>query len=211
MKKLLILSCLFFNFISVSLFADTRKEMNIDKQKLLVVTKDDFKLGDKDAKVILIEYSTFGCPHCADFHNESFKKLKENYIDKGLLLYVHRAFVTNQIAMMASMLAHCSNDNYFAMTDALFKSQNKWGYGSLENCKKELCNIAMLNGMDKEKFAQCIDDKDRKEELIRLNHQAFNKLEVKATPVFFLDDEKIEGMIHYEVLASKIDKKLQNK
>ena len=69
----------------------------------------------------------------------------------------------------------------------------------------------MLNGMDKEKFAQCIDDKDRKEELIRLNHQAFNKLEVKATPVFFLDDEKIEGMIHYEVLASKIDKKLQNK
>ena len=38
-------------------------------------------IGDKNAKITVKVFSSLTCPHCANFHNNIFEKLKEKYID----------------------------------------------------------------------------------------------------------------------------------
>ena len=52
-------------------------------------------MGPADAKVVLIEYASASCPHCAAFHNDSFGKLKSEYIDTNKIRFVFREFPHN--------------------------------------------------------------------------------------------------------------------
>ena len=50
----------------------------------------DFGLGVIDAPVKMIEYASFTCPHCANFHADVFPKLKADYIDTGKVRFEYR-------------------------------------------------------------------------------------------------------------------------
>ncbi|MGB1209346.1 MAG: thioredoxin domain-containing protein, partial [Paracoccaceae bacterium] len=50
----------------------------------------DMILGNPDAPIEVIEYASYTCPHCASFHANQFKQLKENYIDTGKIKFVYR-------------------------------------------------------------------------------------------------------------------------
>ena len=43
----------------------------------------EMTMGNPDAKVTVIEYASFTCPHCQRFHETVLKDLKKNYIDTG--------------------------------------------------------------------------------------------------------------------------------
>ena len=43
----------------------------------------DMILGQSDAPVEVVEYASYTCPHCANFHDEVFARLKTDYIDTG--------------------------------------------------------------------------------------------------------------------------------
>ena len=43
-------------------------------------TNEEIFLGNKDAKVTIIEYASMTCIHCANFHKNIYPKIKENYI-----------------------------------------------------------------------------------------------------------------------------------
>ena len=47
-------------------------------------------LGSLDAPVEVIEYASYTCPHCANFHSGVFKDLKADYIDTGKVKFVYR-------------------------------------------------------------------------------------------------------------------------
>ncbi|UUZ45025.1 DsbA family protein [Janibacter limosus] len=44
-------------------------------------------IGDKDADLVLIEYSDYRCPFCGAFARDTFPKLKAQYIDTGKLRF----------------------------------------------------------------------------------------------------------------------------
>jgi len=45
-------------------------------------------LGSPEARVVMIEVSDFRCEHCRQFHERVFPRIKERYIDRGLVRYV---------------------------------------------------------------------------------------------------------------------------
>ena len=47
------------------------------------VTAQDHILGRANAPVTVIEYASFTCSHCADFHNTVLPAFKAKYIDTG--------------------------------------------------------------------------------------------------------------------------------
>ncbi|MDJ1257941.1 MAG: DsbA family protein [Candidatus Midichloria sp.] len=177
-----------------------------EKAEVLKINSNDKFLGNQNAKIVLIEYSSLACPHCADFHISTLPKIKENYIDKGILVYVHRNFPTNKPSLVAAMLASCSN-NYFPFLHGLFLSQESWGYST--NFEKSLCNIAKLSGMEKSDFDKCLQNKELKDSIYSEAFKASKILEINATPVFFLNGERIEGAIAYDSLATKIDSRIK--
>ena len=86
-------------------------------------------MGSPTAPVTLVEYSSLTCPHCADFHRETLPKIKEEYIDKGVVRYVLRDFPLEPRAMAAAMVARCvPADRYFGFVDMLFRDQQTWAH-----------------------------------------------------------------------------------
>jgi protein-disulfide isomerase len=66
-------------------------------------------LGDPNAPITILEYSSLTCPHCASFHANTLPQLKKDYIDTGKVKLVFRDFPFDRAALQASMLARCSN------------------------------------------------------------------------------------------------------
>ena len=59
------------NLNSSGVRAQTLNSSSIESE-----TIDEMVLGNEDAPVVLIEYASFTCPHCRNFHEDSFLKLK---------------------------------------------------------------------------------------------------------------------------------------
>ena len=71
------------------------------------VSLPDMALGSATATVTITEYASMTCPHCADFNEKVFPKIKSEYIDTNKVRYVFREFPLDIKAAAGSMLARC--------------------------------------------------------------------------------------------------------
>lgn len=178
---------------------------------LLKITKDDYTLGDKNAPVVMIEYASLSCPHCAAFNRESFEKIKEKYIDSGKLLFVYRNFPLNQPALLAAMYADChakgDSEKYFKTIKNLFKTQDAWAFDS--RFEQRLEALAKLEGMSEEGFTKCLADEKSKQDLLSHRIAVTKSLEIKSVPSFFINGELSSGYVDYITFEKAIEKQLQ--
>ncbi len=194
---------------SEAALAETRKNSEI-----LKISSADYVLGDRNAPVVMIEYASISCPHCASFTREAFEKLKTEYIDVGKVQFVFRSFPLNQAALTAAMFAECqAQDNkaelpkrYHDTLKALFKTQDSWAFDEKYAAKLE--SIAKLDGMSAERFNNCISDKKLQERMLTERMEVAKVLQLRSTPSFFVNGEISEGYIDYMTIKKLIEKKL---
>ena len=87
----------------------------------------DFSIGAADAKVKIVEYASYTCPHCAQFHADVFGKLKADYVDTGKVNFTMREVYFDRYGLWAAMVARCGGEmRYFAIQDILFDTQKEW-------------------------------------------------------------------------------------
>ena len=68
-------------------------------------------IGSPKAKVTIKVFSSLTCPHCASFHSNVYEKLKEEYINKGLVKFEHHAFPLDLAALNAEVIVRCQDTN----------------------------------------------------------------------------------------------------
>ena len=73
--------------------------------------------GSADAKVEIIEYASYTCPHCASFHAGPYKDLKKDYVDTGKVKFVYREVYFDRFGLWASMIARCAGTGSFLRHD----------------------------------------------------------------------------------------------
>ena len=184
-------------------FAEDVDKVVDKQQKLLKLHPDDMSLGSKDAKVTFIEYSSLSCPACAIFHKEVFEQLKKEYIDHNLVLYIYRDYPINAPGLQGALLAHCIPGKFFIMQKILFDAQNKWAFrGDYDHILK---GIARLSGIDNAQFDKCINDKNQTDKIIEKAFVATKILNIDATPTFFINGKKINGIKDFSQLKKIID------
>ena len=69
------------------------------------VDDNDMVLGNKKSNVIVVEYFSPTCPHCAYYHQTIFPELKKKYIDTNKIAYVVREFIATKQDLDAAILA----------------------------------------------------------------------------------------------------------
>lgn len=178
------------------------------KAKLLQNLGGDYYMGNEYAPVLMIEYASLSCPHCANFHEKVLDDLIVSHINNGKLRYIYRDFPLNKPALDASMLAMCADKkSYFNFLKVLFKSQENWAFSP--NYKEILRSIAKLGGIDSEKFDQCLADKDLEKKILEIKKDAIEVLEVKSTPTIFINGTEYEGKHTHSEVAKHIDSLLK--
>lgn len=176
----------------------------VDAAKLLEAGSLPEKvLGKDDAPVTIVEYASMTCPHCAHFHETTLPELKTKYIDTGKARLIFREFPFDPRAEAGFMLARCSNDNYFAMVDVLFKQQESWA--GVQDAKAALLQISKLAGFSQESFEACLTDQKLLEDVRAVRERGANDFGVDSTPTFFINGNRYPGALSIDELSAIID------
>ena len=162
--------------------------------------------GNIDAKVKLVVYESLTCSHCAEFHKNIYPKLKEDFIDKGLINIEFRNFPLDLASFNASKLAHCKNDGKSEILHFLFKKQKEWVRGeTIDDLNKNLKKLINKQnfGID---FDKCINDKVLEDHILNDRINAVKKYDIEATPTLIINDKKFDNTQNYKKLKKKIEK-----
>jgi protein-disulfide isomerase len=169
----------------------------------------DVVLGDESAPVTVIEYASFTCPHCANFHINTWPRFKAEYIDTGKVRFILREVYFDRYGLWASMVARCGGaDAFYPMADQFLKKQNVWAKVAPELIGGEIQKIGRLNGLSAEQLNACLADQEYAKALVEAYQTNAAADDVKATPTFIIEGEKADGNLPFEELAALVDAKL---
>jgi len=86
-----------------------------------------FLIGNPDAKVKLVEYLSYTCPHCAEFSEQSAPALKGGMVRNGSTSWEIRNWTRDPVDKAAAVIAHCAGPaNFLKVNDAIFAHQQEW-------------------------------------------------------------------------------------
>jgi protein-disulfide isomerase len=168
--------------------------------------------GSPSAPVVMVEYASMTCPHCAAFNKEVIPQLFKDYVNTGKVRYVFREYPLDGAARMASAVARClSGDKFFSFIDLLFANQVNWikpdasGQLTKESILAGLEMEGRIAGMSKEMVDSCASNKDNLA-LVDANWQeGMTKYGVDSTPTFIIAGVPHAGEIPYDQLKKILD------
>ena len=176
-----------------------------------VSTDDDAYLGDKDAPVVMIEFSDFQCPFCRSFWRDTLPLIKSEYIDTGKVRFVYRDFPLSfhPGAMPAAQAAECAEDQgkYWEMHDKIFSEQEKLGSGTVQFSIDDLKKWSNQIGLDQNEFNSCLDSGKYANEVANDQNDG-QAAGVSGTPGFFINGKSIVGAQPFSVFKSLIEEEL---
>jgi len=167
-------------------------------------------LGNKDARVSLVEFADFRCPFCEQFYTSTFSQIKKEYIDTGKvkLYFRHYAFL-GQASDVAANAAECANDQgkFWDMYNYFYKNQPSESDTSMYNVDT-LTQIAGKLKMDTTKFKTCLSSsKDTKK--VQDDFTAGSTAGVSGTPTVFINGVAQVGAKPYASFKQVIDDQLK--
>lgn len=167
--------------------------------------------GNPDASVILTEYSSFTCPHCASFHEDVYPLLKKNYINTGKILFRYREVYFDRPGLWAGLLARCGGpEKYFGIVELLFEKQQSWSQQTgAAAIVSRLQEIGRATGLSNEAIDACFRDGEKAKKLTEIWEQNRKDDDVKSTPTLIINDDSYTNM-SYERLSELLDEALAN-
>lgn len=156
--------------------------------------------GAESAKIVLIEFSDFQCPYCAEAH-KTLKQFMTKHENEVKLVYKHFPLIPiHPQAMPAALAAFAAKEQgkFWEYQDALFSQQNKLG-------EELYVAIAKNLNLDLEKF-----NSDRISE--NANSAVFSDLRLaeglglSGTPFFVMNTESFSGAVQLADLEKIFDR-----
>ena len=182
-----------------------------NESSVLNLTENDFIIGNDKAPIIIIEYASMSCSHCANFHNNTLPDLKKEYIDTGKVRYVFRDFPYNYPALLGSMVMRCiPSEVRYDYMNALYKLQNRWVVRENAITRQELYKIMQSGGMSKEDFDACLNNVDLENIILQEVIDAQSEFNIRSTPSFLINGDLLEGDKSIKVFRQILDKILSD-
>ncbi|MBI4496855.1 MAG: DsbA family protein [Chloroflexi bacterium] len=172
------------------------------------VLYDGRSKGPKDAPVEIIEYADFQCPFCGQYAQRTDRQIVETYVARGLVRVTFRHFPFLGIeSRWAALAAECANEQgkFWPYHDTLFANQSGENKGAFT--KDKLKGFARDLRLDTASFDACLDS-DKYMSLLREQFEEGERLGVRATPTFFIGDQRLEGAQPFANFQRVIDRKL---
>jgi protein-disulfide isomerase len=171
---------------------------NLDKLKL--VTEVDLEAGEipdhyrgnKNAKVIVIEYEDFACSHCQELHQYA-EQIHADYQDR--VLFIHRSFnlgfPNSDRTLLAAEAAYQlgGEEAYWAMAKLLYQD-TKWIGNAIFGSQGILNSYAKQIGLDSDKFQEAMSNVVGVNKITR-DKELGVAAGVTGTPSWFINGQQV--------------------
>ncbi len=165
-------------------------------------------LGRNDAPVTIIEYSSLGCPHCANFHRETLPRIKKDYIDTGKVRLIFRDFPLGTPALAAAMIARCAGPaRFFGFIEIIFRSQAQWSRS--DDPLKALTRVVRIGGMTEADVQACLKYQTLLDGIRQGATMAQENHKISSTPSFLIGGRMITGAIRFDEFKDIIEGELK--
>jgi protein-disulfide isomerase len=156
----------------------------------------EMSIGAEDAPITMVEYASFTCPHCKNFHHDVLPQIMENYIDTGKVRMVYRGIYFDRLGLWADMLARCGGpDRYFGIAAMIYDKQKEWT--SSENAVGVVDNlyaIGRLAGLEQADMEACMQDNVTAKAMVAFSTDSAEADGVNSTPTFVINGQTISNM-----------------
>jgi len=183
--------------------AGQAQEATIDTSGIVEMT-----MGAEEAKVTIVEYASFTCPHCANFHKGPLKQLKADYIDTDKVHFTYRDVYFDRFGLWAAMVARCAGpEKFFGIADMLYEQQREWTQGEPAQIADNLRRIGKVAGIALDALEACLNDNENAKALVAWYQANAEADGVESTPTLIINDQKYNNM-PYDDLKAIIEEKL---
>ena len=162
----------------------------------------EMSIGNPEASVTVVEYASFTCPHCANFHAVNFKKLKADYIDTGKINFIYRDVYFDRPGLWAAIVARCGDgaeNRFFGIADMIYSKQRDWVQGEPAEMVDALKTIGKTGGLNDEQLDACFTDADKAQALYALFLKNTEADGIDSTPSFVINGQKYKNMSYPEL------------
>lgn len=171
-----------------------------------------YSIGDKNAKVKIMEFSDFQCPFCYRFFTGAYPQILKDYVATGKVYYSYYNFPLNihpqaPAAANASLCA-AEQDKFWEFHDLLFSNQNMWSGN--DNADKVFETLGQAAGLDGGKFTQCMSS-NKYAATVAKDTATGDSKGISGTPTLFVNDQKIVGAQDYYSFKKAIEDELNKK
>jgi protein-disulfide isomerase len=164
-------------------FADNLAKLHIDANP---------SHGPSDAKVTIVEFSDFECPHCREF-SQILRSIEPQYPQVRI---VFKDFPLTQIHPWAETAAIAARCAYVQQPSAFWTYQaqifDNQDLISPENVWDKLTAFAAQDNLDPDAFKTCMSSPETKE-AVAANHHEGEALNINSTPTVFVNGRPLLG------------------
>jgi len=188
---------LIYFIISLKIYAADSNSQN----KLVV-------LGVDGAPIKIKVFSSFTCPHCANFHKEVIPKINKNYVVSGKVQIIFIDFPLDQMAFNASKLLHCLNqEKQIKFLDIVYETQNQWTSGTnADEINNNLQQIGKSLGINSLQYNKCLNDEAISDKILNGRIDGQKKYSIDSTPTIIINEKKFKGSTSFKNIKKEIEK-----
>ncbi len=166
-------------------------------------------LGRPDAKLVVQEWFSLTCTHCAHFSDIAFPEVKAKLIDTGRIRYVFRDFPLDQLALAAAALARAlPPERYLPFVETLLATQDSWAFRPDADPVAALTRQAALAGLPAADIQATLADDGLRREIVAEQDDGQKRYAIQGTPTFVFGSRAIGPIASYADFAGAVDKAL---
>jgi protein-disulfide isomerase len=182
------------------------KYQNLNSFKQISVNIRDFLeksnapyLGDKAAKIVIVEFGDFQCPFCKT-EAPIIRQLAAQNKDVKIIFRNFPNPVNHPQALAAALAAQCAfeQNKFWEYYDLLYANQDDLGDSNLQQLAAQL-------GLNTDQFNQCLTS-SKYFSAIQTDMQDGLTLNITATPTFYINGTKAAGTISLQSFEEIIEK-----
>lgn len=196
----------------------------------IVATQGGHRVGNPDAKVRLVAFESYTCPHCANFERQAEGALRIVYIHSGNLSLEVRHIIRDPIDLTVTMLANCGPPSKFFDNHAAFMlgqeswlgkangasqaTVNRWTSGEMTARRRNIAQdlglytIMANRGYERSEVDRCLNDNAMARRLAEESAANGEKYGIHSTPSFAINGTVLDGTHSWQALQARIDERL---
>ena len=165
---------------------------------VLPLSKDGQWLGNKEADIVILEYTDLHCPFCKKFQQDVFPELKAAFIDSGEVAFLARELPLSKVhpkAPYAAVLLRCAaqQDQYEPVREKLFEL-------GANIVPDDIDTIISEFELDKEDYDSCRADKSVHQKVSDSILEA-KTLGLESTPSFIVGRRDGNTLTDYKIIV----------